>query len=150
MKQKDKELLLKDLCERFPYGVICSGICNDFDVNKDEYVNKRVVGPVTQITINYVTVGITKECEIDTVKPYLRPMSSMTVEEAEKLEQIAIKTLGDFMFEAEEDGGAIYHFSKWKTISPEMFDYLNSIYIDYRGLIPMGLALPATEGMYND
>ena len=28
-------------------------------------------------------------------------------------------------------------------------DYLISNHFDYRGLIPMGLALPATEDMYN-
>ena len=60
-----------------------------------------------------------------------------------------IKRLKSFMIKkAEEDGGAIYHMAKWKTLSPAMFDYLNSIHIDYRGLIEKGLALAAPEGMY--
>ena len=30
------------------------------------------------------------------------------------------------------------------------FDWLNAHHFDYRDLIPIGLALPATEGMYNN
>ena len=146
MTEQDKELLLKDLCARLPYGVKCTttSTCWNGIYEIIGYKDKRIYLDCPQYDEG------DDEWLIENIKPYLRPMSSMTVEEAEKLEQIAIKTLGDFMFEAEEDGGAIYHFSKWKTISPEMFDYLNSIHIDYRGLIPMSLALPAPEGMYKN
>ena len=34
--------------------------------------------------------------------------------------------------------------------TPESLDYLNSIHVDYRGLIPKGLALEAPEGMYKN
>lgn len=133
MNEQDKLLLLEDLCARLPYGVKC----------KITTIKKEEIE-----TLFPERVGVFKRnnCKI---YPYLRLMSSMTEEEGERLEQIAKETLGDFMFEAEEDGGAIYHMSKWKTLSPAMFDYLNSIHIDYRGLIPMGLALEAPEGMYN-
>jgi len=127
--KEHKEILLKDICPRLPYGLF---------VYDEKAMDKDVL-----YTYYY-------HPNIENVKPYLRPMSTMMVEEAEKLEQIAKETLGEFMFLAEEDGGAIYHFSKWKIISPEMFDYLNTIHIDYRGLIPMGLALPAPEGMYTE
>jgi len=30
-----------------------------------------------------------------------------------------------------------------------MFEWLNAHHFDYRGLIPMGLALESTEGMYD-
>ena len=56
---------------------------------------------------------------------YLRPMSSMTEEENKKLNEIWLK----------------------HTIK-EGADYLNSIHVDYRGLIEKGLALEAPEGMY--
>lgn len=68
------------------------------------------------------------------VKPYLRPMSSMTEEEKEELRDknilIAVSTSG--------------------TVETTIggFDWLNAHHFDYRGLIPMGLALPAPEGMY--
>ena len=58
-------------------------------------------------------------------KPYLRPMSSMTEDE-------------------------IYEWTHtWimdNTI--EKYDWLNKKHFDYRGLIPMGLALEAPEGIY--
>ncbi len=144
MTQEEKELLLKDLCARLPYGVII-----DMKYNKEHGSSDRLrICSEGRLTLNTDLVGLYIEEEIY-LKPYLRPISSMTVEEGEGLEQIAKESLGDFMFRAEEDGGAIYHMDKWKILSPAMFDYLNSIHIDYRGLIEMGLALHAPDGMYN-
>lgn len=69
------------------------------------------------------------------MKPYLRPMSSMTEEEKEELRNsnmvIAISTSGDV-------GTTVIGF-----------DWLNAHHFDYRGLIEMGLALESPEGMYN-
>lgn len=59
-------------------------------------------------------------------KPYLRPMSSMTEEEEWK-----------------------YNYIKENHTNWEAYDYLNSIHIDYRDLIPKGLALEAPKDMYN-
>ena len=65
--------------------------------------------------------------------PYLRPMSSMTEEEANEFETISE---GLFTNEAPEQ------------IWGEVIDWLNKNMFDYRGLIPMNLALEAPEGMY--
>lgn len=62
--------------------------------------------------------------ELEKFKPYLRPMSSIT--EKEKQER--------------------YKFSAFNNI--EVFDWYNAHHFDYRGLILMGLALPAPEEMY--
>ena len=137
MTNEEKELLLKDLCARLPHGV---RVCYKIRL-KDKPIDVTLSGLLLDYFNNKTVVEI---------KPFLRPMSSMNIEEGERLEQIAKETLGDFMFEAEEDGGAIYHMTKWKTLSPAMFDYLNSIHIDYRGLIGKGLALEAPERMYNN
>lgn len=67
---------------------------------------------------------------IEEVKPYLRPMSSMSVEERREYE----KTFE--MFD-------LLYLKTWKT-----YDWLNKHFFDYRGLITMGLALEAPEGMY--
>ena len=144
MKQEEKDLLLKDLCSRLPYGVVC-----ECSYNKENGSSDRLkICSEGILQLNTDVLGLFIEDEVNLL-PYLRPMSSMTKEEGERLEQIAKETLGDFMFEAEEDGGAIYHMNKWKTLSPAMFNYLNSIHVDYNGLIPMGLALEAPKGMYD-
>ena len=140
MTQEEKELLTRDVCARIPDHLKVNYADKVYDVLG--YINNKLI-----IVLPFMSNMEGHPAE--TCKPYLRPMSSMTEEEGERLEQIAKETLGDFMFEAEEDGGAIYHMNKWKTLSPAMFNYLNSIHVDYNGLIPMGLALPSSEGMYD-
>ena len=76
MEQKDKELLLKDLCARLPYGVKCkvsynSGVINDADatlygMDKDGFLMFDEIG------------GDHREF---LCKPYLYPISSMTKEQ---------------------------------------------------------------------
>ena len=73
MTNEEKELLIKDLSARLPYGVIVK------IKNKD---NEERTVDLTYGNIDYVfTLGDWwKEC-----KPYLRQMSSMTAEEKEEL-----------------------------------------------------------------
>ena len=72
-------------------------------------------------------------------KPYLRPMSSMTEEEKEEFQ--AFHCI---------DGWHPYFYQQMCNIPnlENMFNWLNAHHFDYRGLIPMGLALEATEGTY--
>ena len=71
MTQEEKQLLLKDLCARLPYGV---------KVQCDKYpfpVTILYAGDLNEVKFKE-TGGIE---HIDCVMPYLRPMSSMTEEE---------------------------------------------------------------------
>lgn len=132
MKQEDKELLLKDLCARLLYRLIV----NVIDNNDKTYSRD---GTLLRITDTYSDCGGTpflfkidnQDCLVDIteIKPYLRPMSSMTEEENRHYLETC-------------SGGN----SDYPTV--ESFDYLKSIHIDYRGLIPLGLALEAPSGMY--
>lgn len=129
MTNEQKQLLLKDLCARLPYGVKLKGTTRRFDDTcEEEYVDVIVEGVLTDVhsykTIE-VTVGLMNECEIDTVKPYLRPMSSMDGEEKEEY-------INTFL-------------TMWDAV-----DWLNSHHFDYRGLIEKGLALEAPEDMYKE
>ena len=130
MTQEEKELLLKDLCARLPYCTRCT-YPNDIGLHI----------PVTEINIHDDgLVGIHGRIyNLYEIKPYLRPMSSMTEEEWEHLGQISLRT-------------NIYDDKKFNAQSVKGLDidYLNSIYVDYRGLIPMGLALEAPEDMYKN
>ena len=118
MKQEDKELLLKDLCARLPYGVKITDGSNVIKAN-----------PLICIGV-FVCDG--------KWKPYLRPMSSMTEEEQKEFVQFHCVKLCPIII---DDMLTLDNESK-------MLDWLNKNMFDYRGLIEKGVALEAPEGMY--
>lgn len=133
MTAEEKELMLKILCTMLPYGVI---------VKDRNGVHPLTIGNTELVDLFY------GKCNI---KPYLRPLSSMTEEEVNVLFKILKidEEYGDWL--KVNDIGIIQFFTEVGKDFYEIaaaFDYLNSIHVDYRGLIPMDLALPATEGMY--
>ena len=78
MKQEDKELLLRYLSMTLPYGIqVKAEGDNESYTLLSVYPNNGIV----LIGINMGGVYATSKVKIDTVKPYLRPMSSMTKEE---------------------------------------------------------------------
>ena len=134
MTQEDKELLLKDLCMRLPYGVICQIYDHQQDYGEDIF-NARLIH-IDAWTSHCYFWGCseTDPYKIGQVKPYLRPMSSMTEEERIEFERLS------FVYDT-SDGSMLF--------SKKGFDWLNAHHFDYRGLIDKGLALEAPEGMYN-
>jgi len=123
MTREQKELLLKDLCARIPYKTKINVDDIGLFIPRLKYIDG--------ITCHFYECAWTKF--IDEIKPYLRPMSSMSDEEREeegKLWDIVTTTRNDLHY--------LYT------------DFLVSHHLDYRGLIPMGLALEAPEDMYND
>lgn len=128
MTQEEKQLLLKDLCARLPYGVIINSPSNIFYPANREDVK---LDSVFEIDGNFHATE-DSGWPIEECKPYLRPMESMTEEEKVEYNIIKCSICPD---EADDYAGFV--------------DWLNKKMFDYRGLIPMGLALPATEGMYN-
>ena len=121
MTQEDKQLLLQDLCARLPYGVIVQ--------HKSREKKYNVV--LSYGNISYVSQlgeGWWSEC-----KPYLRPMSSMTEDELQRYHELCD------VDEAVGVGSSIEIIATHDTA--ESLDYLNSIHVDYRGLIPKGLAI---------
>jgi hypothetical protein len=79
---------------------------------------------------------------VEHVKPYLRPMSSMTEEEKEVV--CSMNMISD----TELNDRLNYQRMYLQNYTIETFDYFNERKLDYRGLIPMGLALEAPEDMY--
>ena len=141
MTIEDKELLLIDLCTRLPYGVVCAGITYELDDDGENYISVKVKNTLTEIhnykleTV-YVRLGLISTCKLETVKPYLRLMSSMT-EEEDKEWQIYKNNIAESC--DERLGERIY----------ELHDWFNSHHFDYRGLIEKGLAIEAPKDMYN-
>lgn len=109
MTQAEKDLLLKDLCARLPYGVI---------LNCCEIVSE----PLTLISYKGL---INNDYDIDEVKPYLFPLSSMTEEQKDIFGKLWWNTHG-------------------VNMAMHAIDYLNKNHFDYRGLIEKGLAIDAT------
>jgi hypothetical protein len=143
MTQEDKELLIKDLCSRLPYGVFCVGTTYELDDDGERYIPVKVKDTLTEIH-NYkletasVRLGLISSCKLETVKPCLRPMSSMTEEEKHELLRFGTVSL-------DKDSNAIDVCCVGFWNHAKVQDYLNSIHIDYRGLIPKGLAIEVIE-----
>ena len=152
MTQEEKNLLLKDLCARLPYGVMYETSYGPRVLN-DIFIYSN--GPVyTDHGIgNYNEVyGI----ELENIKPYLRPMSSITKEEREELCELC-----EF-FEPYNDRDDFSHYGielieefcvndekiPLREINYKVLDWLNTHHFDYRGLIEKGLALKAPKDMY--
>ena len=129
MTQEDKELLLKDLSARLPYGVI-----GEYSWKGKKPHNRELTGDLyDELNSSWNSTEDSKFI------PYLRPMSSMTEEEKLQLSQYAYigeDLNGEFIDEVQRKDCAAY------------IDWLNKNHFDYRGLIENCLALEAPEGMY--
>ena len=130
MAQEDKELLLKDLYTRLPYGVKFK---SEYDENLQEihYIKDEEIYTRTHPHLPYW---------IETIKPYLRPLSSMTDEEREEYRKFSYYGAAGVRPYTHGDFVAVPSFEK--------MDWLNAHHFDYRGLIEKGLALEAPEDMY--
>lgn len=123
MTQEEKQLLFRDLCARLPYYLKCEMI--------DEL---RVVN--NEKDSSYISTLFPKHIELFsyhnnfTIKPYLRPLSSITKEEKEEL----IKNFWGSHTTKDTFEELSWYFSK---------------HLDVNGLIPKGLAIEASKGIYD-
>ena len=148
MEENLRALLLKDLCARLPYGLVINtgdknlvldrqhqgiGILYPEDCS-DEF-NERNNNASFYTTISGCYYG-------EEIKPYFRPMSSMTEKEKKELINIGPYLVNGNNIVIGVQCNSFVQLSKCE-------EWLNKKMFDYRGLIPMGLALEAPEGMYN-
>ena len=134
MEQEDKELLLRDLCARLPYGVKV----------KTNNINILKLGTHTRVG-EYVT-DVTEPC-----KPYLFPLSSMTEGQTEEVHNLIYQGVSESIEETKE----WLKTRKENELRPITLTYILSYtlvidwfcknHFDYRGLIPMGLAIDCTN-----
>lgn len=140
MTQEEKQLLLKDLCARLHCGVKVSIIAHNLDYERD--FEKIIIAELVGIHTAKEDDGTTHTCfitcydefktqgnDINTIKPYLRPMSSMSRNESFELGEIML------------DLGS-------SNVMTNIIDFYNAHHLDHRGLIEKGLAIEAPEGMY--
>ena len=140
MTQEDKDLLLKDLCARLPYGIKAS-----YYGSEEE---RETWDEIESITFDgYVDIG-QYSLPIERIKPYLFPLSSMTEEEFDKLKEYG-------KLEYDNLDLVSFHNGTYKMLDfylngvpsgavIRVFDWLNKNHFDYRGLIESGLAIDAT------
>ena len=116
MTQEDEELLLKDLCARLPYGIKIHLNANMYPNWKGDY-NLTAIKSIKSSQVQCSVKHFSCWCNLEDVRPYLFPMSSMTDRQY------------DIMYGITEN---------------DRHDWLNANHFDYRGLIEKGLALDAT------
>lgn len=137
MTQEQEDLLLKDLCARFKYGVIVVTPKGRGYVNE---INFTIFGYELGVNIDPL---IRDTFSINDVKPYLFPLSSMTDKDLTEFLQIKGMNLNSDELKDFRDG-KIAIASSLSTYSKNI-DWLNAHRIDYRGLIEKGLAIDATN-----
>lgn len=135
MTQKDKELLLRDLCARVPCGVKCKLIYNNQAI-KDE--DATLFGVDKYGKFLFAEFG--EDTRKFVCKPYLFPLSSMT-EEQKKYINDRWGINEDFDFEIDPNWGK-YFVDLGDVVG--YINWLNENHFDYRGLIEKGLAIDAT------
>lgn len=153
MTPQDKEWLTADIFARLPYGVKLNCVI-DFSNDLETLENKDVVEFVPKdIALNYNGVVVYLEdndefdqdtmnaiqdyvesgfVTIDNLVPYLRPLSSATKKEKKEYDKLRMS-----------------FYKNAKDASLILIDWMNAHHFDYRGLIELGIALNAPEGMYS-
>ena len=140
--QANKELLLKDLSGRLPYGVL--GQCEidasydtEFETIPQTHKFQAVAHGIIEDSL-FVSPMIENQYELEIAneeigdgvyildfKPYLFPLSSMTEKQKDEYQYITERWMNDPAY----------------SIS-DSIDWLNKNNFDYRGLIEKGLAIP--------
>ena len=124
MTLEERELVIKDLCGRLPYGV------------KVKFGEGGANVTLQSFMLNNFMMFDNVE-----IKSYLRPMKSMTEEERVQFESSSCVVWNDDI--------DTHTYEERKIYSQCLaFDWLNAHHFDYRGLIGKGLALEAPEDMY--
>ena len=148
MTQEEKQLLLKDLCARLSYGV-------------------KVVYLATTYSVQYIDVkfdevkldGIPHIVSINQIKPYLRPISTMTSNELDELikrlnHTSAGRIINKENFQIMPVLNVVWftNMKEYECVNTRMMsiviDFLNEYHFDYNDLISMDMAIEAPKDMY--
>ena len=134
MNKEDKELLLKDLCARLPYGTLV------YAQNADDWYDDEISTQVLSDSIN----------EDYVIKPYLFPLSSMTEEQRNDISKLLIDTQKEYSPYGELNMmGCDNLFICTVKQANVLINYCLSHHLDINGLIEKSLALDATNlGIY--
>lgn len=145
MKQEEKELLIKDLCARLPYGVKVESVFINPDTKEHKSCGIEVFDGTSLLMIRD---------GLGEFKPYLFPLSSMTEEQWKDLKEYSGFKYDGCLLDLVKYTDSVSTLEFWVEEIPcnmiiRVFDWLNKNRFDYRGLIQLGLANDATGlGIY--
>lgn len=147
MTQNEKELLLKDICARLPYGVKCQ-------IQEDEYT---YIGTLCRIEVDNKNghlldfaesiSGLDCQVYLSEIKPYLLPISSMTEEQLNEFycefieNEIDYDDFKKYYFET----GSYYKMLTPVSECPFVIEWFNKNHFDYHNLIDKNLAIDCTN-----
>lgn len=148
MTEEQKEILLTDLSARLPYGVKCAEVYPDGNKFENEWDIIRIS--------KYVEDGIhISNCktiygycsQIQNIKPYLFPITTLTDEQLEEFYCNFVENEISFNDFKKYYNETTSYFELLTKVSdcPYVLEWFNKNHLDYRGLIPMGLAIDATN-----
>lgn len=146
MKQEDKELLIKDLCSRLPYGIKCSFGVDDA-IYVIEGINPNCCG-ASEIQATHLKSSINGDFKINSCKPYLFPLSSMTEEQTKDFYSTIRPVVEDDLNEysdyeeIEKSRPVTVKSIKVDVVS---VNWMLKNHFDINGLIPKNLAIDATN-----
>ena len=138
MTQEDKELLLKDLCARLPYGVKVESVFINPDTKEHKSCGIEVFNATSLLMIRD---------GLGEFKPYLFPLSSMTETQQEEFDRIYaddMQVVANNLKNRLDGKPYETNLGHYRHI-----DWLSAHHFDYRRLIEKSLALDATNlGIY--
>ena len=154
MTQEEKDLLVKDLCSRLPYGVMC-----DVGDNKPYTLSRIEIDDKNGHLLDFKEKkdGLDMQVYLSECRPYLLPLSSMTEEQKEELFKFC-----DFYTQEDWEGkkSEVYgieiasrsdplycydhNFYIW-GVDTRAIDWLNKNHFDYHDLIDKNLAIDCTN-----
>lgn len=147
MTEEQKQLLIKDLCGRLPYGVNILHV-KDGIIGVLSTINIYVEGREEKLKCSIPFFG-EDNVPIEEFKPYLYPLSSLTSSEAEDIERIMgcniLWRISEGLIEWTVGGSVESEIFELRIDQIEQLtEFLNAHHFDYRGLIEKGLAIDAT------
>lgn len=138
MTQEEKDLLLKDLCARLPYGVKVESVFINPDTKEHKSCGIEVFNATSLLMIRD---------GLGEFKPYLFPLSNMTEEQYKEWGDLAGEPLDEILTRNAKDeimSTLEHHLLIAKSLTDSV-NYCYKNHFDINGLIPMDLANDATN-----
>lgn len=137
--QEEREIILKDLAQRLPYNVAV--VCTEED-DPDVYFRSILTGEMWN--------EFKRDHYGNIYRPILRKFSSMTNDEFNELTELcrSIDNSSERQWDEYFVIDVAHEDSSWgKSVSysPEVQDWMNEHFFDYRGMIPEQLAIECTK-----